>query len=76
MKDIAIAAAEKFLLMNEVSERTRIPIDSLRYLRQTGGGPPSFRLGRRVVYPESGLQAWIRAQAEQEEARSRGGDAA
>jgi predicted DNA-binding transcriptional regulator AlpA len=56
------ATDDRFLLMHEVSERTRIPIDSLRYMRQTGGGPPSFRLGRRVVYPESRLNAWIRAQ--------------
>lgn len=72
-----IATDDKLLLMPEVSEITRMSLDTLRYLRLTGGGPPSFRLGRRVVYPESGLRAWIRQQAERDGAGERaGGDAA
>jgi predicted DNA-binding transcriptional regulator AlpA len=56
----------RYLLMPEVSEITRMPIDTLRYLRHCGDGPPSFKLGRRVVYPEVGLHQWIQAQARKE----------
>ncbi|PKQ25052.1 MAG: DNA-binding protein [Actinobacteria bacterium HGW-Actinobacteria-4] len=44
-----------------VSERTGIPINTLRYYRMRGeGGPPSFRLGgRRVMYAVEDVEAWI-----------------
>lgn len=46
--------------MEWVSERTGIPINTLRYYRAMGtGGPPSFKLGRRVVYDECDVEAWI-----------------
>jgi predicted DNA-binding transcriptional regulator AlpA len=57
-----LADDERLLLMQEVSERTRMSLDTLRYLRWTKTGPPSFRLGRRVVYPERQLMRWIREQ--------------
>jgi hypothetical protein len=57
-----VADDEKLLLMHEVSERSRMTLDTLRYLRFKKIGPPCFRLGRRVVYPERQLMAWIREQ--------------
>ncbi len=46
--------------MEWVSERTGIPVNTLRFYRAQGtGGPPSFKLGRRVVYDESDVEAWI-----------------
>ena len=36
-----------------VSERT------LENLRQRGDGPPFAKIGRRVVYPLAGLDAWL-----------------
>lgn len=56
----------RLLLMPEVSEITRTPIDTLRFWRHTGEGPPSFKLGRRVVYDEVKLHRWIAAQAHKE----------
>jgi predicted DNA-binding transcriptional regulator AlpA len=53
-------AAGRDLLMDEVSKRTRISIDTLRYWRMRGEGPPSYRLGRRVRYPERELLEWLR----------------
>ena len=53
----------KLLQMKEVAEVTRRPIDTLRYWRHIGTGPPSFKLGGRVVYRESDLEAWIEEQA-------------
>jgi predicted DNA-binding transcriptional regulator AlpA len=47
------------MLMPEVAEDTRLSLDTLRYLRHTGTGPPSFKLGRRVVYRREAVQAWV-----------------
>jgi excisionase family DNA binding protein len=47
------------LTMDEVAERTRASVDTLRYWRHKGTGPKSFKLGRRVVYREDDLEEWI-----------------
>jgi predicted DNA-binding transcriptional regulator AlpA len=52
----------ELLTTAEVAELTRTPIGTLRYWRFCNTGPRSFRLGRRVVYRASDLQAWISAQ--------------
>lgn len=46
-------------LTGEVAERMRQPIETLRYWRHIGYGPRSFKLGRRVVYAKSDVEAWI-----------------
>ena len=43
----------------EVAMITRTPASTLRNWRNTGAGPRSFRLGKRVVYRHSDVQAWI-----------------
>ncbi len=50
------------LLIREVSERTRVPVDTLRYWRHLGVGPESAKLGRRIVYRESDVDAFVDAQ--------------
>lgn len=50
----------EILLMEEVSELTRIPPNTLRFYRHTGqGGPPSFKLGGRVVYKRADVLEWL-----------------
>lgn len=39
-----------------------LPIASLTTLRNRGGGPVFFKVGRRVVYRRADLQAWMEAQ--------------
>lgn len=56
----------------KVSEMTGIPESTLRYWRQTGDGPRSWRLGRRAVYDQADVEAWLAAQ---KAATSRGGAA-
>jgi predicted DNA-binding transcriptional regulator AlpA len=47
----------------EVAEMTGVPEATLRFWRSTHqGGPPSARLGRRIVYREEDVTAWIDAQ--------------
>jgi predicted DNA-binding transcriptional regulator AlpA len=63
---------DDLLHLPEISAMTGVPIETLRWLRSRGEGPPTFRLGRRVVGRRSAVLQWI---AEHEQAAS-GGDAA
>lgn len=53
---------DRLLLLPEVAERLRQSPDTLRYWRSTGTGPASGKLGRRVVYREADVDAWVDAQ--------------
>ena len=46
----------------QVSTMTGVPQNTLRWWRYRGYGPKSFKLGRRVVYSEDELTAWIEHQ--------------
>ena len=51
------------LKIPEVSAMTGIPEATLRWYRHAGvGGPRSFKLGRRVMYREEDVLAWMQAQ--------------
>lgn len=50
---------EKLLRLPEVAELTGLPVNTLRFWRHQGTGPRSIRLGRRVVYRECDVVAWI-----------------
>lgn len=54
----------KLLRIEEVSDQTGVPVETLRYWRKRdkGEGPKSAKLGRRVVYRESDVEAWVNAQ--------------
>ena len=54
----------RLLRMEDVSDMTGVPVNTLRYWRQKGAGfgPVSVRIGRRVVYREADVEAWIAAQ--------------
>lgn len=52
----------EILLMEEVSELTRLPMATLRFYRHKGDkGPKSFLLGNRVVYRRSDVMEWIQS---------------
>lgn len=53
---------DRLLVMSEVSERIRVPISTLRHWRQIHAGPPAARIGRRVMYRQSDVDAWLRDQ--------------
>ena len=52
------------LRLDQIHERTGIPLDTLRWHRQRGLGLGSvmWKLGRRVVAYEDDVEAWIMAQ--------------
>lgn len=43
-----------------VSERTGVPVATLRYWRHIGTGPKSFKMGpRRIVYKLEDVDSWL-----------------
>ena len=55
---------DPLLTLDEVSERTHMPVTTLRYKRHMGELPFLFKLGRRLVAYRSELDNWIDAQRE------------
>lgn len=53
-----------FYTESEIEEITggKLGRRRLQQLRQRGGGPDFFKDGRRVLYPEDRLLAWINSQ--------------
>ena len=54
---------ETILNFNEASEYVHVSVDTLRYWRHKGTGPKSFRMGRRVFFRQSDLDAFIAEKA-------------
>ena len=52
------------LRIEDVAGMTGIPVATLRFWRHEGRGPHSAKLGRRVVYRLSDVEAWIDEQFE------------
>lgn len=57
-------APRTILTLEEVAERTRMPLNTLRWLRQQGKGPRTWKLGRRVVAYLDDVDAWVEEQYE------------
>lgn len=57
----------KYLTTAEFGELVRTPPETVRYWRHVGKGPQSFKLGRRVLYDEADVLAWIKARREDQE---------
>ena len=49
----------ELMTTREVAELLRRPVETLRYWRWRGEGPPAFKVGRRVMYRRSALEAWL-----------------
>ncbi len=56
--------SRRLLTLDEVSEVTRVPKNTLRYWRaqQPQQGPNLFRVGRRLVCFEDECLAWVESQ--------------
>jgi predicted DNA-binding transcriptional regulator AlpA len=53
------------LRLQQIADRTGVPLATLRWYRHRGLGPPTFRLGRRVVAFEEEVDAWVAEQHRQ-----------
>ena len=62
---IPVGNDEDFLTLPEVAEILRVPVNTLRWWRQRGDGPPFFKIGRHLVTTIGDLRAWIEEQKQQ-----------
>jgi predicted DNA-binding transcriptional regulator AlpA len=60
----------RFLTTGELATELRTPTATLRYWRHKGVGPRSLKVGRRVLYAESEVAAWLAQLATQETGRA------
>ena len=51
-----------YLTTAELAAIIRTPPETVRYWRHVGYGPRSFKLGRRVLYDQADVTAWIAEQ--------------
>ena len=49
----------ELMTTHEVAELLRRPVETLRYWRWRGEGPPSFKIGARVLYRRVAVLAWL-----------------
>lgn len=55
---------DKLLRIEDVEALTGIPVGTLRHWRAIGQGPKSAKFGKRIVYREGDVTAWVNAQFE------------
>ncbi|MCW2760146.1 MAG: hypothetical protein JWR85_347 [Marmoricola sp.] len=55
---------ERLMTIDEVAEYLRVPVETIRWLRQEGRFAPAVRVGRRLVWEESAIAGWAEAQRE------------
>lgn len=49
----------KYLTTVEVAELCRTSPETVRYWRHIRQGPPSFKVGRRVLYAADEVETWL-----------------
>ena len=54
----------RLLTIDEVAERLRVTVLTVRWLRQEGRFAPAIKVGRRLVWDARDVEAWINAQRE------------
>lgn len=55
--------ADGLMTVEEFSALLRMPVSTARYWRQISKGPPGIKVGKRVLYSQSEVVAWIERQA-------------
>jgi excisionase family DNA binding protein len=55
---------EPLMTIDEVAEYLRVPVLTIRWLRQEGRFAPAVKVGRRLTWTQSDVQAWVDAQRE------------
>jgi excisionase family DNA binding protein len=59
--DEARGRMQRYLTTPEVAEILRTSPETVRYWRHVGTGPASFKVGRKVLYAATDVEAFIRA---------------
>ena len=60
----------------EIAEYLHVPVQTLYDLRSQGRGPRGFRVGRRLQFRQSEVEAWLAGLEEEDEPAGVGGDSA
>ena len=55
------------LTIEEVAERLRVSVLTVRWLRQEGRFAPAIKVGRRLVWDAHDVAAWLESQRESAE---------
>jgi len=55
---------EQLLTIDEVAEYLRVPVVTIRWLRQEGRFAPAVKVGRRLAWERSAVAAWVSGQRE------------
>lgn len=67
---IADRRDEDLLTLAEAAEVLRIPVNTLRWWRQSGGGPRFFKIGRHLLISIGDLRGWLADQKAAGDAQS------
>ncbi|MFF0339668.1 helix-turn-helix transcriptional regulator [Kribbella sp. NPDC004875] len=54
--------------IDEVAAHLRVPVLTIRWLRQEGRFAPAIKVGRRLVWDARDVAAWVESQREAEAA--------
>ena len=54
----------ELLTIEEVAERLRVTVPTVRWLRQAGRFMPAIKIGRRLMWDTRDVAAWLEAQRE------------
>jgi excisionase family DNA binding protein len=60
----ALSEIAELLTIEEVAERLRVTVPTLRWLRQEGRFAPAIKVGRRLVWDARDVAAWLESQRE------------
>jgi excisionase family DNA binding protein len=55
---------DHWLTLPEVAAVLRVSPRTLYAWREEGGGPPGFRVGRRLLFKPEEVDGWVRARAD------------
>jgi excisionase family DNA binding protein len=55
---------ERLMTIEEVAEYLRVPVLTVRWLRQEGRFAPAVKVGRRLAWEETAVAEWVRSQRE------------
>jgi excisionase family DNA binding protein len=55
---------ERLMTIEEVAEYLRVPVLTIRWLRQEGRLAPAVKVGRRLLWEESAVNRWVEANRE------------
>jgi excisionase family DNA binding protein len=56
------ARQQTLLTIKQVAERTQLPVELVRWLRQQGRFAPAVKVGRRLLWDVTAVDAWLIAE--------------